>query len=160
MKFKNLLLTTILVFASASAMASYTDGESYIISKNKGNWTDIDAMKKALVEAFDSQCGDSWCEGNYGNLTSMGFDCSVDDASGQILSCVWAFAGTNALVNDQTGIIQTDQTVRFCKIEPKMKMAELIETVIKTNEKNWMDTLDLQLPGMNKSLIEVLNDCL
>jgi hypothetical protein len=43
-------------------------------------------------------CGDTFCEGQYINLWAMRLRCSVEQATGVVIQCVWTFAGSDTRV--------------------------------------------------------------
>src|SRR4051812_34683592 len=42
-----------------------------------------------LESDFDNICGDTFCGGDYANLTSLGLTCAVSSKVGQVHDCVW-----------------------------------------------------------------------
>src|SRR5687767_5093231 len=48
-------------------------------------WLEI---RQGLTEDFDQICGDTFCEGEYSNIYSLGFTCSVSSIQGRIRECV------------------------------------------------------------------------
>ena len=112
-----------------------------------------------IVDHFDQDCGDVWCEGEYWNLTNMYFDCSVDyDLLGQapLSNCRWAIAGANFYVDDR-GQASGDSQVYICKFSPEnITIAQFFKQIDET--RNPLDAVKLDENG--KTLRQVLNNCL
>src|SRR4051812_24691786 len=70
---------------------TYVDAQEYWKSPaDQSAWL---AMMRKIESEFNDVCGDTFCGGDYSNLTSLGFTCSVTSARGSVHECVWAFTG-------------------------------------------------------------------
>ena len=65
-------------------------------------WREI---QLGLEDQFDQICGDTFCEGEYSNIWSLGFECSVSSKQGRIRECVWTFAASDEVIDGQSGDI-------------------------------------------------------
>lgn len=66
-------------------------------------------LRSSLKANFDEICGDTFCEGEFSNIESLRFSCSVDQATGRIGMCAWVFAASNEEVDPVTGRISIAQ---------------------------------------------------
>jgi hypothetical protein len=140
--------------AVASRSAEYVDISEYLTSD-----ADINAWYTAtsqLRKNFDDVCGDTFCEGDYSNIESLDYRCSVEKNTGVIGRCVWVFAASNTEVNAKTGNILVDNQHWRCRspLAPKTRIADLIATLNVTNP------IHAILPGTSKSIYDELVDCL
>lgn len=110
----------------------------------------------ALGRAFDKVCGDTFCEGDYGNLRPMQLRCSVDTIKGTVKQCLWTFAGSYADVNKKTGAVQVNAKLYKCKLPlakdtPVESFFQLIEGE---------NPLEAKLPMSRASIYDGLATCL
>ncbi|MPZ20603.1 MAG: hypothetical protein GEV06_22230 [Luteitalea sp.] len=99
--------------ASILPVAEYVDVSAYLTEP-----ADIDAwytMIYNLKQNFDYICGDTFCEGEYTNIESLRYRCSVEGLTGTIGSCVWVFAASNEEVSPSTGKIIVDVGTWRCR---------------------------------------------
>jgi hypothetical protein len=62
--------------ATAASSSDYVDISSYLTSDADINaWYSITSQ---LRKNFDDVCGDTFCEGDYSNIESLDYRCSVD----------------------------------------------------------------------------------
>lgn len=62
-------------------------------------------VRNGLRNDFDAICGDTFCEGEYSNIESLRYQCSVHRISGRIGSCAWSFAASDESIDPRTGRI-------------------------------------------------------
>lgn len=110
----------------------------------------------ALGRAFDKICGDTFCEGDYGNLRPMQLRCSVDTTKGTVKQCLWTFAGSYANVNKKTGAVQVNAKLYKCKL-PLAKDTP-IEPFLQLIEGE--NPLEAKLPMSRASIYDGLTTCL
>jgi len=92
--------------AQVSTQASYAFGSDY------------ETALQALTDGFNEVCPDTFCEGDYSNLMSMGMTCSVKISTNEMVACTWAFVGTAPEVDPNTGAIDNQyRTLTICKID-------------------------------------------
>lgn len=113
-------------------------------------------MERALVRGFDYICGDTFCEGDYGNLRALQLRCSVVRASGIVGECLWSFAGSHAYVSPTAALPEVDARTWACPLPvvDGTSLAALLERL------SGPDALDTPLPGTGVSTYEALTDCL
>jgi hypothetical protein len=139
---------------TTTSRADYVDIGSYLTRD-----ADIDAwyaITGQLRKNFDDVCGDTFCEGDYSNIESLDYRCSVDKTTGVIGRCVWVFAASNEEVNAKTGNILVDNQHWRCRspLAPKTRVADLIAAL------NVSNPIRAMLPGSSQSLYDGLVDCL
>ncbi|MDF3982768.1 hypothetical protein P3W24_14440 [Luteibacter sp. PPL201] len=110
----------------------------------------------ALGRAFDKVCGDTFCEGDYGNLRPMQLRCSVDATKGTVKQCLWTFAGSYAGVNPKSGAVQVNARLYKCRLPlakdtPAEQFFQLIEGE---------NPLEAKLPMSRASIYDGLATCL
>jgi len=140
--------------ATTPGAAQYVDISEYLTSD-----ADINAWYTAtsqLRKNFDDVCGDTFCEGDYSNIESLDYRCSVDKNTGIVGRCTWVFAASNAEVNVDTGKILVDNEHWKCRtpLAPKTRVADLIAAL------NVANPIRAILPGTSTSIYDGLVDCL
>lgn len=163
-------LAAALLFVPAAAMAqvetapkpaSTPAAERYVDATNwPASEAGLDrfvALEEHLAGAFGAVCGDTFCEGDYGNLRPMQLRCSVDSTKGTMKQCLWTFAGSFTQVNGKSGAVQVNAKLFKCKL-PLAKDTP-VETFYETlmSEKN---PLEVKLPMTRKSIFDGLTACL
>lgn len=119
----------------------------------QGQW--LDARRKIEAE-FDNVCGDTFCGGDYSNLTSLGFTCGVSSKLGSIRDCVWTFTGSSELVDPTTAALQTSVPTWQCHVKPKTTAAKLSAFILAQGNE---PAIRRVLPGTTTSLYDVLGEC-
>lgn len=114
------------------------------------------AAEVRLNAGFDKICGDTFCEGEYGNLRPMQLRCSVDSTKGTMKQCLWLFSGSTAAVNPKSGAVQTAAKLYKCKLllakdTPVDKFYEMMDGD---------DALHAKLPMSRYSVYDGLVGCL
>ncbi|WP_454829169.1 hypothetical protein [Pseudoxanthomonas wuyuanensis] len=113
-------------------------------------------MTWALKRNFDQICGDTFCEGEYSNIESLRYRCSVHQVSGRIGSCVWVFAASNEEVEPATGKIAVQEGFWHCRTPlPAHTTIEELLTALAGEQ-----PLYALLPGSDRSIFDGLIDCL
>lgn len=154
------------LFACSAHEEAPSDSESDLTSTSyvstRDYWktsSDIDGwygVLHTLRDDFDNICGDTFCGGDYSDLTSLGFECSVTRARGAVRECVWTFSGSSHLVNGSTGTVSSSVATFQCRVSPKTSARQLLTTL---NAKGSERALFRVLPGSNQSLYDVLSEC-
>lgn len=158
----SLTISAALAAASASmpALAQSEPGANYVEAVS---YLDTDAEYEAwfdiqhgLRRNFDDICGDTFCEGDYSNIQSLGYNCSVDETSGRIGMCVWVFAGSIEEIDPVTGKISARQAFWRCKTQlaPGTTMDSFLAALQGSRP------LYATLPGSDQSIYDGLIDCL
>lgn len=140
--------------APSEPAARYTD-----LAATLQNDDDIDAwysIADALRRDFDAICGDTFCEGDYSNITSLRFACSADAATGEVGQCVWSFAASDEQVGARRGRIHAAIPGWRCvsPLAPHTTVRELLSALAVAHP------LDAPLPRTGATLYEGLSDCL
>lgn len=120
--------------------------------------------RRALESSFDQICGDTFCGGDWSNLYSLGFECSVSSKQGSVRDCLWTFAASDDVVDGATGAIATRHAFFACHVDPTGGAADLLDAL-------GDDPLYASLPGVpapadgdldgneGTSLYDLLSDC-
>lgn len=117
------------------------------------------AMEHALVRGFDDICGDTFCEGDYGNLRALQLRCAVIQDTGGISECLWSFAGSHAWVSGGDALPEVDSRTWACRLPvvPGTGLPMLLALL------SGPDALDTPLPCTGRacpSTYDALTDCL
>ncbi|RDZ29247.1 hypothetical protein [Lysobacter silvisoli] len=143
-----------LLWVSSVAAAEYVDAASHLSSE-----AEIKAwygLQHGLRENFDEICGDTFCEGDYSNIQSLRFRCSVDRFSGVLGQCLWLFAASNESVDPATGKVAARFQHWRCRspLAPGTNVQALLGALAGERP------LYAVLPGTGRSLYDGLVDCL
>ena len=122
-------------------------------AKDQDAWL---AIKRDLVKQFDDVCGDTFCGGDYSNLTSMHLACGVSSVKGSIRDCVWTFTGSSHIVAGKIGTVQNSIASFQCHFKPSGTARGLLSTLGPAGKE---PTLRRIVPGLGRSLYDVLGDC-
>jgi hypothetical protein len=112
----------------------------------------------ALVNSFNEVCGDTFCEGEYSNLASLDFTCSIKIKDRSLTECLWSFVGTVPHVNATTGkVTETNRKIFTCKIDVAgIKLDDFVQALVAKNQSAFYDA-----PFVNKKAIyDQLTHCL
>jgi hypothetical protein len=109
-----------------------------------------------LRRNFDDICGDTFCEGDYSNIESLRFRCSVEQTTGRVGRCLWIFAGSYEDIDADTGKIIVQSHVWRCRtpLAPHMTIDALLTSLAGESP------LHATLPGTQTSIYDGLGDCL
>src|SRR5690606_24837964 len=110
-----LLLGLALVPASSEAglrQPGYVDAASYL--QSDADYEAWFTLRRQLKRNFDDICGDTFCEGEYTNIQSMRYVCSVQRLTGRIGQCGWSFAASEESVDGLRGTIGIDAPAWLC----------------------------------------------
>jgi hypothetical protein len=134
-------------------------GQAAVMSVN-----DYDAAVRALGAQFDAICGDTFCEGDYSNLTSLGIECSVAVATEKVGDCVWTFAGSATTVDEDTGALSISKDVFACHLGldgTATDLATFLATASKSGASGYEGLRSATIPGQRgQTLMDVLQTCL
>lgn len=165
---KIILLATGLTAASIPGMAnagSYEDAFTFFNSADSGAGMTVGQLEDALnslTQQFNAICGDTFCEGDYSNITSLSIDCSVNVTTKQVAQCIWTFAGSNANIDQDTGLLSIDKQVFECDLGVKgsaTDLANFFRSATKTDGTT-AGLTGATVPGAGTDLMTVLGGCL
>lgn len=134
---------------------SYVDLLDYA-SRQEGGAERYFAVVASLEKGFDDICGDTFCEGDYANLQSLRFRCSVAEKGGRIGQCLWVFAGSYEEIDPKSGAIEVNSKTFPCAIPVTATGDELLSTLADAGS----DALYAPLPGGTASVYDALGACL
>jgi hypothetical protein len=117
----------------------------------------FEKLEEHLAGAFGGICGDTFCEGEYGNLRPMQLRCSVDSTKGTMKQCLWTFAGSTTQVNGKSGAVQVNAKLFKCKLAlaKDTPVESFYEALMSSKE-----PLEVKLPMTRKTVFDGLNACL
>lgn len=132
----------------------YVDTSAYLTRD-----ADIDAwyeLTHGLKHGFDQICGDTFCEGEFTNIQSLRFRCSVRRTTGEIGVCAWMFAASEEEIEPRTGRILVRKGFWRClaPLAPHTTIEELLAAL------QGPSPLYAALPRSTVSLMDGLIDCL
>ncbi|WP_082576605.1 hypothetical protein [Lysobacter sp. Root604] len=153
-----LTLTAMLAFASHAEaegrVYDYVDAGSYL--RNEAAVQVWHGLRQRLRVEFDQICGDTFCEGEYSNIQSLGFLCSADRASGLVGQCVWLFAGSQEEIDPASGRVYVQARSWQCQIPLAPRTA--MEALLSLSDAD--SVLHAPLPGTQASIYDGLMACL
>jgi len=113
-------------------------------------------MERALERGFDYICGDTFCEGDYGNLRALQLRCAVRRRDATVSGCTWSFAGSYAYVDGDTAVPQVDARRWACAL-PVPAGTPLKTLLARLSAPEGFET---PLPGSELSTYDALTLCL
>lgn len=149
-------VVALLLLSSAGPAAADGYVDARLHPNQIAGWDRFRRVEDALVRGFNQVCGDTFCEGEYGNLQPQRFRCSVHAATGVVHECVWTFAGSTARVDARTGEVVVDAPSWACTVPLtyRTRLSDLLAAL------EAGDPLDAALPDTSTSLYDALTDCL
>lgn len=161
MKVRSLLLALLLPFGVAHAADALNDTPQEFVDVSAYLTDDAQieawyALLFNLKHNFDDICGDTFCEGEYSNIESLRYRCSVEKAAGTIGSCVWVFAASNEEINPRTGKVIVDAQTWRCR-SPLVRGTHIQDLL---SALAGASPLHAALPGTNRSIYDGQTTCL
>jgi len=120
---------------------------------DQGHWYDV---IHALNAGFDQVCGDTFCEGDWSNITPLTFGCSVTSKLGNVKDCAWTFAASDVVVDPRTAAVLSNAPTFQCHITAKTTAVKLVAAL------SGSDPLHATLPGApaaTPTIYDQLGDC-
>jgi hypothetical protein len=143
-----------------AADTSDTEGDSSATTYvNVGDGADADGLNDLqgkLAGEFASVCGDTFCEGDYSNLTPLGLACSETSKRGDIHDCAWTFGASQFLVNPTAATLEINAPTFTCHFAPKTSTTAAKLFTLLNGADSAIDTV---LPGSTSSIYDSLADC-
>ena len=140
--------------AAATTNAHYVDISQYLTDE-----ADINAWDDTVIhlkQNFDDVCGDTFCEGDYSNIESLDYRCSVEKDTGLVGECVWVFAASNEDISASDGRILVDNQSWKCRspLASVTRIADLVHAL------DVPQPIHAILPGTSQTIYDGLVDCL
>lgn len=148
------LLVAPAAFAIVEPEGAYVEAGSYL--RSDAEFEAWYGLRHHLRRNFDDICGDTFCEGEYSNIQSLRFSCSVERSNGRVGQCSWSFAASNEEIDPATGRIQAQFQHWRCRapLAPRTTMEALLGALAGDTP------LRAPLPGTQSTLYDGLIDCL
>lgn len=137
----------------AQTASFYTELDEYMWSSGETEGVAWSNTKRKLVQGFDDACGDSFCEGDYADITALRFACSVNQNTKRVSRCTWSFALADMSV-DARGAVVSRTTTKKCNVEVGASASALATAL------GGDDPLHAKLPGKTTSIYDALVGCL
>lgn len=137
----------------AQTASFYTELGEYAWNLGDAQGTAWSEARRNLATGFDDACGDSFCEGDYADITPLRFACSVNQNTKRVARCTWSFAAADLSV-DGSGRIVARTTTKRCNVEIGASASALITAL------SGDDPLHTTLPGRTTSIYDALVGCL
>jgi len=115
------------------------------------------AVVAALDEDFDDVCGDTFCEGDDGDIASLGIACAVERSSGAVDGCTWTFAAAATRIAPRSGDVQAKTKFFRCPIAVHATAADLVSALAAPGP---TARIHRPLPGGAPALYDQLVGCL
>jgi hypothetical protein len=147
-------------FSGVSGVASPEPTATFYASMDDYSWNLGEtqglawvAGRRNLDQGFDDICGDSFCEGDYADISPLRLVCSVNNNSKRVARCSWSFAAADMSV-DSKGQVVARTTTKTCNIDLGIS-ASALSTLL-----NGDNPLFATIPGKTTSINDALIDCL
>lgn len=140
--------------AAAQTAPNYADVDGYFTTDAQYDaWY---ALTRQLRRNFDDICGDTFCEGDYSNIESLRYICSVERSTGAIGRCIWLFAGSYEEIDPATGRFSVHK--QFWRCRAPLAPGTTIDTLLAALAGD--EPLYAALPGSSSTIYDGLVDCL
>jgi hypothetical protein len=131
---------------------TYYEMTSRLSSADLARW---DTLRAGLQKSFDDVCGDTFCSGDYSNLTTVGLVCSITQAN-YVKECNWTLGGSIEYVDGKTGAFTIDARIFPCTIPVKMKLDAFMNALDDGGDQS----VRWELPGTGQSFYDGIGACL
>ncbi|CAN5286855.1 hypothetical protein BH11MYX1_BH11MYX1_55000 [soil metagenome] len=111
------------------------------------------SINSKLQGEFNTVCGDTFCEGDFSNITALRLYCSVTSKHATIHDCAWAFTASTHEIDTKTAAVVPNAVTYQCHFKPKTTGPKLIALLQASN-----DAIHATLPGMG-SIYDTLGAC-
>jgi hypothetical protein len=135
--------------------ATYIDAVDY--PDHEQGWDRFYDLEHRLVRDFDDVCGDTFCEGDYSNIQSLRYRCSVAKETGIMGECVWVFAASEQAIDPSSGQVVADAPVWRCRT-PLADGTRIEDFYLAL--KAGRGAIHARLPMTDRSIYDGLADCL
>lgn len=157
------IIASIAMLAMAFSQAAPAYNGEYVDAANyfghEQGWYRFRDLAGRLKRDFDDLCGDTFCEGQYSNIESLRFRCSVQSTTGIMGECIWTLAGSYEEVDPRSGRVQVDARTWQCKapLSPGTSI-ESFYAALEGSRSSY--TINAPLPGTELSVYDGLVGCL
>lgn len=131
----------------------WSDLEGYLWETDDDAASTFSDARRRLNEGFDDVCGDSFCEGEYPDITGLGFVCTVNRNTKKVARCSWSFAYGATDVTSR-GAIRATTTTKTCNVDVNAPASDFVRVL------GGDDPLRAPLPGKTTSIYDALIGCL
>ncbi|MGH7280083.1 MAG: hypothetical protein ACRELY_01045 [Polyangiaceae bacterium] len=131
----------------------YANLDEVLGGADLGNWL---AMRGKLRSDFDLVCGDTFCDGDFSNFTTIGLDCTASKNTKKMSQCVWTFAGSLEYVSGYSGKVTSDIPVITCTIPVKGLASDFVKALQAAAPNPAIQSV---VPGGTKSYYDYVSSC-
>lgn len=118
---------------------------------------------RAINQQFTDICGDTFCSGDFSNLTPLDFTCSVRITDRKVTGCLWTIVGTYTEIDAQTGAMRPHARDYHCDLGLTGSPSELttfLRTASQGGESGYDGLTRVSIPGASHTLYQALLKCL
>ncbi|HEU4407309.1 MAG TPA: hypothetical protein VFS43_18720 [Polyangiaceae bacterium] len=112
------------------------------------------SFRRRLAERFDAICGDTFCGGDHADLAPVQLTCSATNDGAIVNECLWAFGGSQGLVDGATGAVRARAASFACVVPVRARTRSLLAVMGDS-----ADPLYEPIPGQNRAFVDSLYDC-
>jgi len=138
--------------------APFKEMREYLGDLRNGSQDRWFATLGQLAKSFDDVCGDTFCEGDYSDLSALSTYCAVS-SGGIVAQCVWLFAGSYSNVSTKTGALGLKRKIFTCNL-PLARGTTALALVDALAVSGNDDPIQRPLPGTTSSIDDALVRCL
>lgn len=130
---------------------TYYDMDTRLSGATLASWHD---HRAALLHSFDHVCGDTYCSGDYANLSTIALKCSITQ-SNYVKECNWVLGGTIEYVDGATGKYTVDARTFPCTVPVKADVNAFLDALDEEPE-----VVKAPLPVTGQSFYNGIGACL
>lgn len=153
-------LVAMMQFASSprAGGAPYKEMREYLGDLRNGSQDRWFATLDLLAKSFNDVCGDTFCEGDYSDLSALS-TCCVVTSGGIVARCVSLFAGSHSNVSSRNGLLGLKRKVFTCWL-PLAHGTTAMALVDALTASGNDDLIQRVLPGTSSTIYDALVSCL
>ena len=136
----------------AQTAGFYTELGEYSWNVGEAEGVAWSNTQHTLAQKFADVCGDTFCEGDYSDISALRLACSVNRNTKRVSRCTWSFAALDLSV-DTRGSIVARTTTKKCNIEIGASATAFASALAGG------DPLNAALPGKTTSIYDALVGC-
>lgn len=161
---KSILAVLCLLMTGMASASEWKDLGDVLSQRDPKVFREYRKDIRGLSRQFYFVCPDTFCEGDYGNLTPMSFTCALQVPEDRVKNCSWAFTGTFSEVDPGNGEIATETATYQCTVDVETDLGTFLKFLAYAADPGppygarglW----DAIIPGtIDRTMWKVLADC-